>query len=64
MTAEYQPFVANITGALTAAGYKAALLDLTLNHTLNGCYGHPSWADNVEIAAKARPQIAAVMGWD
>jgi hypothetical protein len=30
---------------------------------MTGCYGHPSLADNVEIAAKARPQIAAVLGW-
>lgn len=64
MSAAYQPLVENITTTLVAAGYRAATLDLTLNHSLTGCYGHPSWADNLEIAAKARPQIAAVMGWD
>jgi hypothetical protein len=64
MTAEYQPFVTNITTTLTSAGVNAHLLDLTLPHAMTGCYGHPSAADNVEIAAKAKPQIAAVMGWN
>jgi hypothetical protein len=63
MTAEYQPFVLNITSTLVGAGIKAHALDLTLPHPMTGCYGHPSAADNVEIAAKAKPQIAAVMGW-
>lgn len=63
MTTEYQPFVTNVTATLQAAGYRAHTLDLTLTHPLTGCFGHPSAADNVEIAAKARPQIAAVMGW-
>jgi hypothetical protein len=44
-------------------GVSAHALDLTLPHPMTGCYGHPSAADHVEIAAKARPQIAAVMGW-
>jgi len=46
-----------------AGGLRAAVLDLTLPHAMTGCYGHPSAADNVEIAAKAKPQIEAVMGW-
>jgi len=64
MTAEYQPFVVNITATLVSAGYKAHTLDLTLPHPMTGCYGHPSAQDNVEIAAKAKPQIAAVLGWN
>lgn len=63
MTAGYEPNVINITSTLVAAGIKANVLDLTLNHTLTGCYGHPSHADNLEIAAKALPQIASVMKW-
>jgi hypothetical protein len=63
MTDEYEPFVKNVTGVLAAAGIRAFPLDLTLPHALTGCFGHPSAADNVEIAAKARPQIAAAMGW-
>jgi hypothetical protein len=63
MTAEYQPFVVNITATLVAAGVSAHTLDLTLPHPMTGCYGHPSAADNVEIAAKALPQIATVMNW-
>lgn len=63
MTTEYQPFVTNVTATLVSSGINAHLLDLTLTHAMTGCYGHPSAADNVEIAAKARPQIAAVMGW-
>jgi len=34
--------------------------DLTLLHPLRGCFGHPSAADDAEIAAKAAPQIAAL----
>ena len=63
MTAEYQPFVTTIVANLQQTGIKAHLLDLTLPHPMTGCYNHPSAADNVEIAAKAKPQIAAVMGW-
>ena len=53
----------NISAVLTTAGIRAFPLDLTLPHARTGCFGHPSAADNVEIAAKARPQIAAAMGW-
>lgn len=63
MTTEYQPFVVNITSTLAAQGIHAHVLDLTLNHSMTGCYGHPSAADNVEIAAKAYPQISTVLGW-
>jgi hypothetical protein len=63
MTAEYEPMVRNVTATLAAAGARAFALDLTLPHALTGCFGHPSAADNVEIAAKARPQIAAALGW-
>jgi hypothetical protein len=63
MTNEYEPFVLNISTVLTTAGIRAFPLDLTLPHARTGCFGHPSAADNVEIAAKARPQIAAAMGW-
>lgn len=63
MTAEYEPFVTNITATLVSAGVRAFVLDLTLPHPMTGCFGHPSSADNIEIAAKARPQIAAALNW-
>ena len=63
MTTEYEPFVRSVTATLVANGVRAVVLDLTLPHPMTGCYGHPSAADNVEIAAKARPQIASVMAW-
>jgi hypothetical protein len=59
----YEGLVRNISATLTAAGVRAFPLDLTLPHPMTGCFGHPSAADYVEIAAKARPQIAAAMGW-
>ena len=55
--------VMNVTARLAAAGVAAHALDLTLPHPLRGCYGHPSRDDNIEIAAKAAPAIAAVLGW-
>lgn len=63
MRDSYEPFVRNVSATLTAAGVRAFPLNLTLPHPLTGCFGHPSAADNVEIAASARPQIAAAMGW-
>ena len=63
MTDSYQGNVVNVTAALVAAGLRAFALDLTLPHAMTGCYGHPSAADNVEIAAKAKPQIMQAMGW-
>jgi hypothetical protein len=63
MTDSYQGNVVNVTAALVAAGLRAFALDLTLPHPMTGCYGHPSAADNVEIAAKAKPQIMQAMGW-
>jgi hypothetical protein len=59
----YEGLVRNISATLTAEGVRAFPLDLTLPHAMTGCFGHPSAADNVEIAAKARPQVAAAMGW-
>ena len=64
MTVEYEPIVKNISATLTALGVSATALDLSLPHSLTGCFGHPSMADNVEITAKAKPQIAAFMGWN
>lgn len=63
MTSEYEANVVTVVATLVAAGIRAHALDLTLPHPMTGCYGHPSAADNVEIAAKAAPQIASVMGW-
>lgn len=63
MTASYQKIVVDVAANLTAGGLKAYALDLTLNHSMTGCFGHPSAADDLEIAAKANTQIAAVMGW-
>ena len=63
MTDAYEGNVRTVVANLTASGLRAFVLDLTLNHTMTGCYGHPSAQDNVEIAAKATPQIAAALGW-
>ena len=63
MTTAYKAMVLQIVASLKAAGIKANALDLTIPHATTGCYGHPSHADNIEIAAKAKPQIAQVMGW-
>jgi len=63
MTAEYEPFVANVTAQLVAAGVHAWTLDLTLPHPPTGCYGHPSAADNAEVATRVAPFIAGKMGW-
>ena len=63
MTTGYEAPVKAIVANLTAAGVSAHALDLTLPHPLTGCFNHPSYADNVELAAKAKPQIAAVLGW-
>ena len=63
MTDSYEGNVRNVTAQLAAAGLRAFALDLTLPHAMTGCYGHPSAADNVEIAAKAKPQIQAALGW-
>lgn len=49
---------------LQARGIAAHALDLTLPHGMTGCYGHPSHDDHVEIAAKAKGNLAAVLGWD
>ena len=63
MTASYQQIVVDTVSNLTAGGIRASVLDLTLNHTMTGCFGHPSAADDLEIAAKAELQIAQVLGW-
>ena len=63
MTASYQPSVVAAVANLTASGLRAFVLDLTLPHPMTGCFGHPSAADDVEIAAKAQPQIAQALGW-
>ena len=55
--------VTNISSTLVSLGVRATTLNISLSHPLRGCYGHPSYADNVEQAAQARPQIAAFMGW-
>lgn len=52
-----------VVAALYPQGLRVYALDLTLQHAMTGCYGHPSAADNVAIAAKAHGQIAEVMGW-
>jgi hypothetical protein len=63
MTAAYKAMVLQVVASLKVAGIKANALDLTIPHSTTGCYGHPSHADNIEIAAKAKSQIAQVMGW-
>lgn len=55
---------------LVAAGYKAAFLNATAPDVLpdgtpvaTGCGGHPSAQANALAAARARPVIAAALGW-
>ena len=64
MTSAYEPLVLLVVKALQGAGIVAHELNLTLPHGMTGCYGHPSHADHLEIAAKAKPQLAAVLGWE
>ncbi len=63
MTSSYQALVEAAAANLTAGGLRAFALDLTLPHAMTGCFNHPSAADHAEIAVKAQPQIAKVMGW-
>ncbi len=52
-----------ITATLVKAGVRAHTMNQTLSHALTGCNGHPSGADNIEIAASVGPAMAAVLGW-
>lgn len=52
-----------ITATLVSSGIKAVVMNQTLGHPLTGCFGHPSAADNVEIAANVAPGMASVLGW-
>lgn len=63
MTDFYEEVVLQVVANLTSSGLRAFALNLTLEHGMTGCYGHPSAADDVEIAAKAQPQIAKALGW-
>ena len=63
MTTSYKVPLLEVIKTLKAQGIAAHTLDLTLPHAMTGCYGHPSHDDHVEIAAKAKPQLAAVLGW-
>lgn len=63
MTTEYEPFVLNITSQLQAAGVRAYSLNLTLPTPMTGCYGHPSAADNMQIAANVKSYIGNILGW-
>jgi hypothetical protein len=64
MTSAYEGLVLLVVKALQDTGVAAHTLNLTLAHGMTGCYGHPSRADHLEIAAKAKPQLAAVLGWE
>ena len=63
MTNAYGPLVKDVVAKLVAQGLQAHPLDLSLSHGMTGCYGHPSHADNLEIAVKAKQQIGKVLGW-
>ena len=63
MSVAYQVPLLAVVKTLQAQGIAAHALDLTLNHTMTGCYGHPSHDDHTEIAAKAKVALAAVLGW-
>ena len=62
MTTAYQAMAEQVVASLKAAGVKAVALDLTVG-PMHGCYGPPSRADNIAIAAKAKAQIADALGW-
>ena len=63
MSTEYKAPLLAVVAALQGLGIAAHALDLTLPHAMTGCYGHPSHDDHVEIAAKAKDALAAVLGW-
>lgn len=63
MTNAYAPLVANVVDTLVGQGLQAHPLNLSLGRAMTGCYGHPSHADNIEIAAVAKLQIGKVLGW-
>ena len=64
MTTSYEAPLLQVVRTLQARGIAAHALNLTLPRPMTGCYGHPSHADHIEIAAKAKVQVAAVLGWD
>jgi hypothetical protein len=63
MTDAYGVLVETVVSTLVKQGVKAIALNLSLGRSMTGCYGHPSRADNLEIAAQAKPQMAKVLGW-
>lgn len=51
-----------VTSGVAAAGGNATLLDLA-GATQDGCGGHPGPVGHAQMAAAARAQVAAVLGW-
>ena len=64
MSTEYESPLLAVIATLQSRGIAAHALDLTLPHSMTGCYGNPSHDDHVEIAAKAKGKLAAVLGWN
>lgn len=52
----------NVATAVNAAGGSVHYLDLRFA-TQDGCGNHPGPLGHAQMAAKAQPQIAAVLGW-
>jgi hypothetical protein len=63
MTSVYAPEVLNVTAQLKSSGVNVVGLNMTLAHAMTGCYGHPSAADNAEIAALVQPTIVQALNW-
>jgi hypothetical protein len=63
MTDGYGTLVESVVTTLVDQGVRAYPLNLSLGRGMTGCFGHPSHADNLEIAAQAKPQMAKVLGW-
>ena len=63
MDSSYEVPLLAVVKTTHAQGIAAHALNLTLDHSMTSCYGHPSHDDHVKIAAKAKPQLAQVLGW-
>lgn len=62
LTSRPVPAIRAAVAACSAAGGNCFFLDLGLVNA-TGCFGHPGARDHAAVAALARPQIMAAMGW-
>jgi hypothetical protein len=63
MTDAYCPYVFQAIAAVRSLGVRATFLD-SRGVGSSGCPPHPSLADNLLLAAAARPTVATMMGWE